>query len=105
MPLPYPTRNQSGFSRRGAEAPVPLQKKAPDESGAEEEGRCRPDAVGPLSASWLRSSSEEPLRVSVSLWICWCSSAWTSSAAVENAASASDNGSGSFFTRNADVID
>jgi hypothetical protein len=43
-------RNQSGFSRRGAEAPVPSRRKAPDESGAEKAwGVAAPDAVRPLS--------------------------------------------------------
>jgi hypothetical protein len=40
-------RNQSGFSRRGAKAPVPFQKNAPDESGAEKaKGVAAPMLLG-----------------------------------------------------------
>jgi hypothetical protein len=46
-------------ARRGSAGP--FQKKAPDESGAEDaRGDTAPDVFRPLSASWVRSVSEEP---------------------------------------------
>ena len=83
MPPPYPTRNQSGFSRRGAEASVPLQKKAPEESGAEKARAIAPTILLSgfllLDCRLLRglNFSGRFLRLAGALWLGGLSLRWS----------------------------